>query len=72
MFIYKEKRRKNMKITNIVWDVDCQEDLLNLPTEVEVPDKIANEGDDAIGDWLSDTYGFCYDAFYKENDVKKQ
>ena len=61
-----------MKITNIVWDVDCQEDLLNLPTEVEVPDEIVNEGDDAIGDWLSDTYGFCHEAFCREDDIKKQ
>ncbi len=59
-----------MKITNIVWDVDNKEDLANLPTEVEVPDEIANNGDDAIGDWLSDTYGFCYDAFCKEDDIK--
>lgn len=47
-----------MKVTDIKWVTDGAE--VSLPTEVEVPD---NLDDDAIADYLSDTYGFLMEGF---------
>ena len=44
-----------MKATNIIWETDGIE--VKLPTEVEIPEEIEND-DDAITDYLSDTYGW--------------
>ena len=41
---------------------EITENLLGLPDETEIPDNIADD-EDAISDWLSDTYGFCHDGF---------
>lgn len=47
-----------MLVSKIDWVTDGAD--VNLPTEVEVDD---NLGDDAIADYLSDTYGFLVDSF---------
>ena len=48
-----------MKITNITWETDGLEpEELGLPTEVELPEDIDADDDDAINDFLSDTYGW--------------
>lgn len=54
-----------MFATKIKWDTDGDtEALASLPTEVEIPQEVANlDDDDAISDWLSDTFGFCHFGF---------
>lgn len=54
-----------MLATEIKWDTDGDtEALASLPTEVEIPQDIADlDDDDAISDWLSDTFGFCHFGF---------
>jgi hypothetical protein len=48
-----------MKIKNITWETDGLEpEELGLPTEVELPKDIDANDDDAINDYLSDTYGW--------------
>lgn len=48
-----------MKITNIIWETDGLEpEELGLPAEVELPEDIDADDDDAINDFLSDTYGW--------------
>lgn len=56
---------KKYLVTKIFWDVDCPEDLEDLPQNVEVE----CEGEDEIADILSDDYGFCVDSFNAELDV---
>ena len=51
-----------MKAINIKWDVDYEEELENLPTEIEIPNNIDIE-DDVISDYLSDVTGFCHYGF---------
>ena len=43
-----------MKATDIIWETDGVD--VDLPTEVEIPTEIEDD-DDAITDYLSDTYG---------------
>lgn len=50
-----------MRATNIEWDFDCAEDAKLLPTEIEIPDGMADE--DEISDYLSDVTGFCHKGF---------
>ena len=64
-----------MKAINIEWDVtdedmtqeEMDEILETLPTEVEIPDYLAEEYEDDyeddISDWLSDEFGFCICEF---------
>lgn len=54
-----------MLATKIKWDTDDDAEVLaSLPTEVEIPQDIADtDDDDAISDWLSDTFGFCHFGF---------
>ena len=54
-----------MFATKIQWDTDGDtEALASLPTEVEIPQNIADQDDDdAISDWLSDTFGYCHFGF---------
>lgn len=47
-----------MKVTDIVWETDGYE--VDLPKEVEVEDGM---DDDAIADYLSDTYGWLVSSF---------
>ena len=51
-----------MKATNIKWDVDDENELEDLPTEIIIQSNI--EGDEeAISDYLSDVTGFCHKRF---------
>lgn len=53
-----------MKAVNIKWDVDDEADLENLPTEIEIPDKLLNyEYEDEISDYITDLTGFCHYGF---------
>ena len=45
--------------SNIDWDVDCSEELNDLPTTCVIE---AIDEDD-IADALSDKYGFCVNGF---------
>jgi hypothetical protein len=57
--IVKQKEIKNMKITNITWETDgLEQESLGLPYEVKLPEGINADDDDAINDYLSDTYGW--------------
>ena len=51
-----------MKAINIKWDVDTEEELEDLPTEIEIPNNIDIE-DDVIRDYISDVTGFCHYGF---------
>ena len=63
-----------MRVIDIDWDTDGQDiKNLDLPTEVEVPDDIADEifdggYDDDVADWLSDEYGYCVYGFIIKDD----
>ena len=50
---------RDMKITNITWETDgIEQEELSLPSEVELPEDIDANDDDAINDYLSDIYGW--------------
>lgn len=49
-----------MKAINIDWDVDYEEELENLPTEIDIPNNIDI---DIISDYISDVTGFCHYGF---------
>jgi len=52
-------------ISNIQWDTDG-EFVPNLPRNI-ITD--LQDDNDAISDWLSDTYGFCHNGFtYEHSD----
>lgn len=51
----------SMKAVDIEWDVDCQEDLEGLPTEIEIPEGLEDEED--ISDYISEVTGFCHKGF---------
>lgn len=53
-----------MKATNIIWDVDYDEDVDLLPTEIEIPEGM--EDADEISDYLSDVIGYCHKAYVLE------
>ena len=50
-----------MKATNILWDIDYEKDLENLPTEIEIPNGMTDE--DEISDYISEVTGFCHSGF---------
>ena len=50
-----------MKAINIQWDVDNENQLEYLPTEISIPDDITDE--DEISDYISDVTGFCHNGF---------
>lgn len=50
----------NMKAINIEWDVDCEEDLQNLPTEIDIPDWIEEDEYEGICDYITDVTGYCH------------
>lgn len=69
-----------MKVTNIKWDVtdgaeemtqaEIDDILSQLPTEVELPEDIADIAEDdydEITDWLSDQYQFFVEGFRVED-----
>ena len=49
-----------MKAINIIWDVDDEEELEFLSTEIEIPDGME---DDEISDYITDCTGFCHYGF---------
>ena len=56
-----------MLVSDIIWETDGQE--IDLPNEVEVKDGL---DDDAIADYLYDTYGYLVTTFavpMTDNDV---
>lgn len=61
----KVKIGKNMKATNIEWDVDNLEDLEYLPTEIEIPEGMTDE--EEISDYISDETGFCHYGYVLED-----
>lgn len=66
-----------MKITNIKWDTDGDEEVFaTLPQEIDVPEYYLEKKNfevdgeysrdemlDQLSDWLSDEYGFCHGGF---------
>ena len=58
-----------MRAVNIKWDTDGDEEILkDLPTEIEIPDKLAENADpddyfEEISDYISDFTGFCHYGF---------
>lgn len=66
--------------SNIEWDLDdieeeAEKDAVNeniLPQTAEIPANVAGEGDDAITEYLSDTYGYCvkgYALVWKDSNL---
>ena len=55
-----------MKVVDIIWETDGEE--IDLPTEMEIPDSIDYNDDDAIADYLSDETGWLVVAYTKENE----
>lgn len=50
-----------MKAINIIWDVDFEEDLEILPSEIKIPNEMTDE--DEISDYITDKTGFCHKGF---------
>ena len=50
-----------MKAINIDWDVDYEEELENLPTEIDIPKEMTDE--EEISNYISDVTGFCHYGF---------
>lgn len=51
-----------MKVINVEWDVDDENIIESLPTEIDVPSNIEDD-EEAISDYLSDVTGFCHKGF---------
>ena len=54
-----------MKAVDICWDVDYDEDMVYLPSEIILPNGMTDE--EEISDYLSNITGFCHDGFYLED-----
>lgn len=54
-----------MKAINIKWDTDDQ--VVDLPTEVEIPEGYSEE---EVADYLSDEYGYCVFNFDIDDNKK--
>lgn len=52
-----------MKAINIIWDVDFEEDLEMLPTEIEIPDYIEKDDYDEIDDYISNVTDYCHKGY---------
>lgn len=50
-----------MKATDILWDVDNEEELESLPKEVVIPLELTDE--EEISDYLSELTGYCHYGF---------
>lgn len=75
-----------MKITNIKWDTDGDEEVFaTLPQEIDVPEYFLEKKNfevdgeysrdemlDQLSDWLSDEYGFCHGGFDVEQEADMQ
>lgn len=51
-----------MKAINIEWDIDDENELETLPTEIDIP-SVLKDDKEAISDYLSDVTGFCHKCF---------
>lgn len=51
-----------MKAVNIDWDVDSEEELACLPTEINIPTNLRDV--EEISDYLSDVTGYCHKGFH--------
>lgn len=57
-----------MKAINIEWDVseddllDCNENII-LPTEIEIPEHLAEADIEEISDYITEETGFCHNGF---------
>lgn len=47
---------------NIKWDIDDEENLLFLPTTIEIPDEFEG-GENEISDYITNKYGFCHKGY---------
>lgn len=52
-----------IRATNIIWDVDSEDDLKSLPTEITIPSDLEEADNDVISDYLSEMTGFCHRGF---------
>ena len=52
-----------IKAINIKWDDDEAWELEDLPKEIEIPEYVDFDDDDAISDFLSDSTGYCHTGF---------
>lgn len=52
-----------MKATNIIWDVDAEDEVTTdeLPKEVKIPDGMTDE--EEISDYITNETGFCHKGF---------
>ena len=58
---------------NIVWDTDGEDPLaLGLPDRLPIPEKVAEEGDDAISDYITQETGFCHKGFEIDKVARKE
>lgn len=58
-----------MRVKNIVWETDgIDVEELGLPTEVELPSEIDANDEDAVNDFLSDTYGWLTIDWFVSNN----
>ena len=55
-----------MKATDILWDVDNEEELESLPKEVDIPVELTDE--EEISDYLSELTGYCHCGFSLSSD----
>lgn len=55
-----------MKATDILWDVDNEEELELLPKEVDIPVELTDE--EEISDYLSELTGYCHCGFSLSTD----
>lgn len=61
-----------MKATCIEWDVDNEEDLKFLLTEIDIPDELKEKAEneekyiEMVSDYLSDVTGYCHKGFVLE------
>lgn len=46
-----------MRVYNILWDTDTEEEAVGLPDEIEVPDTIRDLDD--IDEYITNVTGFC-------------
>lgn len=50
-----------MKAINIKWDVESEEELEFLPSEIDIP--VDMEDEEEISDYISEYTGFCHYGF---------
>lgn len=52
-----------MKAINIEWDLDFEDENLELPTEIEIPNYIESDDFDAIDDYISNVTDYCHKGY---------